>query len=86
MGWRGSGRGGEEGEKGHTTSIYTTAHCGNGRHEYYPSPALGFHSFYDAFDEDEGGAEVYVEGVFEFREGDVPGRVGGVSLWGGSRG
>ena len=70
------GKGGGGRQEGHTTAIYTTALGGDGRHEYYPSPALGFHSFYDAFDEDEGGAEVDVEGVFEFGEGDVP-------VWGG---
>jgi hypothetical protein len=52
-------RGIETGEGGLTTAVDAASVGGDGRDEDYAAPFLGFHALDDAFDEDEGGAEVY---------------------------
>jgi len=44
---------------GLTTAVDAASVGGDGRDEDYAAPFLGFHALDDAFDEDEGGAEVY---------------------------
>jgi hypothetical protein len=54
------GKAGEVQKKGRlTTAVDAAPVGGDGRDEDYAAPFLGFHVFDDAFDEDEGGAEVY---------------------------
>jgi len=54
-----------------TTSVDTGAISGNTRDVYDAAPALVAHTRRAGFCDEERSAEIYVEGVVEFREGAV---------------
>lgn len=60
-----------KGKRGLTASVYARSISRNGGDEDNSAPALRLHVLYAALDEEEGGPGVDVQGVLEFREGDI---------------